>query len=424
MPVKSWGCALTSARRSAPVNRSEIPAMIARDINLFIYNFSISVWRLGYTTGRPLYEPSFEPDSINHLSIRGSERLHFNYSPALSLQKLFQRLGLDINFGGVRRAGSGLINRAVPIAELSARDQKDRQHDRHAERVVLPRAAGVRPEDDIFYSNQNGFHMPVTTNPSRISTVRAATAAASGLCVIMTIVCPNSRLSSRNMSSTIVEFSVSRFPVGSSAKIIAGRLIMARAIATRCCSPPDISRGLWRILFSSRNNRKISRRAFSPTPPLPLRWMRSASFKFPSAVRVGKRLKRWKTNPILRRRRSVRAASLIAARSSPSTITRPEVGLSSPPRMCSRVDLPHPDGPIIAMNSPGATDSSTPRSALTSTLPTRKVIFKSSVFSIAFIIPKSRISNPIVVPDLRVCPVSSIRQSEADTQVCPYDVHS
>ena len=32
-------------------------------------------------------------------------------------------------------------------------------------------------------------------------------------------------------------FAASRLPVGSSAKIIAGSLAKARAIATRCCSP-------------------------------------------------------------------------------------------------------------------------------------------------------------------------------------------
>jgi Transposase DDE domain len=35
----------------------------------------------------------------------------------------------------------------------------------------------------------------------------------------------------------------SRLPVGSSAKRIVGRLTRARAIATRCCSPPDSSAG-------------------------------------------------------------------------------------------------------------------------------------------------------------------------------------
>ena len=76
-------------------------------------------------------------------------------------------------------------------------------------------------------------------SPSRIRMVREQTAAASGLCVIMMIVWLNFSFSSRNISSTICEFSVSRFPVGSSARMIAGLLTIARASATRCCSPPE-----------------------------------------------------------------------------------------------------------------------------------------------------------------------------------------
>ena len=39
-----------------------------------------------------------------------------------------------------------------------------------------------------------------------------------------------------------IEVAVSSAPVGSSARISFGRVISARAIATRCCCPPDISR--------------------------------------------------------------------------------------------------------------------------------------------------------------------------------------
>ena len=42
---------------------------------------------------------------------------------------------------------------------------------------------------------------------------------------------------------------LSKFPEGSSAKITAGLLINALATATRCCSPPESSPGLWCILF-------------------------------------------------------------------------------------------------------------------------------------------------------------------------------
>jgi hypothetical protein len=42
------------------------------------------------------------------------------------------------------------------------------------------------------------------------------------------------------------EFLLSRFPVGSSANKIAGPFAMARAIAMRCCSPPESACGLCR----------------------------------------------------------------------------------------------------------------------------------------------------------------------------------
>ena len=41
------------------------------------------------------------------------------------------------------------------------------------------------------------------------------------------------------ISEIISEFSVSKFPVGSSAKINSGFIAIALAIATLCCSPPD-----------------------------------------------------------------------------------------------------------------------------------------------------------------------------------------
>ena len=45
------------------------------------------------------------------------------------------------------------------------------------------------------------------------------------------------------MISTLVL--VSRLPVGSSARMIAGSVTRARAIATRCCWPPESCVGRW-----------------------------------------------------------------------------------------------------------------------------------------------------------------------------------
>ena len=47
------------------------------------------------------------------------------------------------------------------------------------------------------------------------------------------------QLQQKKISEIITEFSVSRFPVGSSAKINSGFIAIALAIATLCCSPPD-----------------------------------------------------------------------------------------------------------------------------------------------------------------------------------------
>ena len=71
---------------------------------------------------------------------------------------------------------------------------------------------------------------------------------------------------------------------------------------------------------------------------------------FSSAVSTGRRLKAWKMKPIFSRRSSVRSLSSSVVISVPSICTEPEVGWSSPARQCIRVDLPEPDGPMIALN--------------------------------------------------------------------------
>src|SRR5690606_41384472 len=48
---------------------------------------------------------------------------------------------------------------------------------------------------------------------------------------------------------------LSRLPVGSSARISAGRVMRARATATRCCCPPDSSEGFLRWWPSSPTSR-------------------------------------------------------------------------------------------------------------------------------------------------------------------------
>ena len=52
-----------------------------------------------------------------------------------------------------------------------------------------------------------------------------------------------------NNSNTFKEFFESKFPVGSSAKMIFGLLIKALAMATLCLWPPEISFGYLSIRF-------------------------------------------------------------------------------------------------------------------------------------------------------------------------------
>jgi hypothetical protein len=105
---------------------------------------------------------------------------------------------------------------------------------------VLDQYIAIRVACKLFFVER----LYSTIRPSRMRTMRCAYAAASGLCVIMRMVWPVVSFKFFNRPKTIYEFSVSRFPVGSSASRMAGLLTSARAIATRCCSPPESCLGL------------------------------------------------------------------------------------------------------------------------------------------------------------------------------------
>src|ERR1019366_3463440 len=82
--------------------------------------------------------------------------------------------------------------------------------------------------------------------------------ATSGSGVTKTIVSPPRHSSWKSrMTSTLVF--VSRVPVGSSAKTIWGSFTMARAIATRCCCPPESCDGV-RSRRAPRPTRSSARR--------------------------------------------------------------------------------------------------------------------------------------------------------------------
>ena len=75
--------------------------------------------------------------------------------------------------------------------------------------------------------------------PSSILIIQSAICAISGLWVIITIVWENSRLVILRSPMTSLLVLESKFPVGSSARMMEGLEAMARAMATRCCCPPE-----------------------------------------------------------------------------------------------------------------------------------------------------------------------------------------
>ena len=86
---------------------------------------------------------------------------------------------------------------------------------------------------------------------------------------------------------------------------------------------------------------------------------------FSSAVSVGTRLKDWNTKPIWSRRSRVSSLSLSLDSSVSPMDTEPLVAVSRAAQQCIRVDLPDPDGPITAVNSPAYRSSDTSSSATT-----------------------------------------------------------
>ena len=85
----------------------------------------------------------------------------------------------------------------------------------------------------------------LSMRPSLMEMMRRARRATVGSCVTMMTVMPRVRCSSPNRSKTSLPVLLSNAPVGSSANKIVGWLTSARAMATRCCWPPDNSTGLF-----------------------------------------------------------------------------------------------------------------------------------------------------------------------------------
>jgi len=184
--------------------------------------------------------------------------------------------------------------------------------------------------------------------------------------VTITIVWLNSSTERRRKRRISALARVSRLPVGSSAKITSGLGRSARAHATRCCCPPDSSLG--RCVSRSARPTASTTRSNHAWSGLRLA-IASGSVMFSSAVSVGSRLNCWKTNPTRLRRRSASPLSDNPVSRVSPIHTSPVSTVSSPASACMSVDLPDPDGPMMAVNRPRRMSTEMSSSATTAVAP-------------------------------------------------------
>ena len=139
-----------------------------------------------------------------------------------------------------------------------------------------------------------------------------------------------------------------------------------RAAAGRPTARPGGGRGGRRGRPWRRPRRATPRRAARP-PSVNGRTM------FSRAVSVGTRLNAWNTKPT-RSRRSTRELLVGQRRRGRRRrcTTCPSVSVSRPAMQCSSVDLPEPDGPMIAVKRPGGSSTVTSSRARTPASPCRR----------------------------------------------------
>ena len=168
----------------------------------------------------------------------------------------------------------------------------------------------------------------------------------------------------RNSSCISRRISGSSAENGSSRNHSSGSTASERAMPTRCCWPPESSRGIVGLAAREADQldhlagaRLALRARRRPAPPAGRRRCRarsdaaaarSAGTPCPSCA-GGSRSSR---------------ASDAASRSRPSNSTSPAVGSTSRDRQRTSVDLPEPDSPMMTKISPSRTSRSTSRTAV------------------------------------------------------------
>ena len=122
-----------------------------------------------------------------------------------------------------------------------------------------------------------------------------------------------------------------------------------RAIATRCCWPPESWPGYFRACSGILTRVRYSIASSSASALGVLRTQMGAKVQFSSTVRCGKRLNCWNTMPTSRRTLSICFKSPV--NSMPSTTMVPFWCSSRRLMQRMSVDLPDPEGPQMTIRS-------------------------------------------------------------------------
>ena len=249
-------------------------------------------------------------------------------------------------------AGEDLLDDVLPLAQDAEKDVLGLDHLRaELRRLVAGEEEG--PAGFLVVLLEHDLDEPV--NPFGVNNfIVAQRFAHSGSCVTTTAAPARSLATSRRRSKTAAAWAVSRLPVGSSHRRRRGRRTTARAMATRCLSPPDRVRGKAPDLPESPTRPRTSRAVARASLP-PRRRERAGARRSlrPSAREAGGGTGRRTRSP-RRAARPARSGERLV-HEEPATVTVPASGSSSPAKRWRSVDFPQPDGPVMARTSPGRT---------------------------------------------------------------------
>ena len=179
-----------------------------------------------------------------------------------------------------RKASNGTFTHGrADVKACKSDEQKQEQQQIRGQKQAVPQkqtrlVRGRNIKRAESYLNESKIFLPVgclerndlsaglrmsNNLPSTRAIWRSIRDARSGLCVAIRAVIPWVWTRLVRVSKTDSELYGSRLPVGSSANKRCGLFAMDLAMATRCCSPPESSDGLWKRRCESPTESSFSR---------------------------------------------------------------------------------------------------------------------------------------------------------------------